>query len=64
MHLCRKDVGELVKGQCGLVREDADALGPEPGGYQVFMLTGREMDESVDASTRSGNAAAANVLEE
>jgi hypothetical protein len=43
MYLCGEDVGELMKRQRGLMGDDARVLGPEPGGYQVFMLTGREM---------------------
>jgi hypothetical protein len=50
VNMRRQYVGELVKGERGLVRDNAHLLGPKPRGDQLFVLDRWEMNEPVDAT--------------
>src|SRR3954470_8538359 len=45
-----KYVREVVQQEGGLMREDADVLGPEPDGDEILLLARREVLEAVDPS--------------
>jgi hypothetical protein len=53
VHLSWENVGEVVKHEGGLVREDARFVRPEPEGGQVFMLASREVNDAVDAASNA-----------
>ena len=55
IHLSRERVREVVEHEGGLVREDPLLLRPEPEGCKVLVLTGREVDDAVDATPNADN---------
>ena len=51
-----------MQGQGGLVREDPGAVGPQPEGHQVLVLTGREVLEAINAAAHASEAAVMEIL--
>jgi hypothetical protein len=64
VHTGRKDVGEAVKGQRRVMRDDSLALGPEPDSDEILVFTGRKMDEAVDATPHAGELPRPDVVGE
>jgi|SRR6188768_2758704 len=62
MHLGRQHVRKAMQGQGGLMRDDASLLGPEPGGDELLVVGGGEMNESVEPALGSRHAAGLDVF--
>ncbi len=63
IHFSGKRVREVVKHERGLVREDSRLLGPKPDRRKVLVLTGRKVNDSIDASPNPSDAPILHVLE-
>jgi hypothetical protein len=64
MDMRREDVREPVERQRGLMRDETDLIGPEPGDDQFFVAARWEVDQPVDASASPGDPTRAVVLEQ
>lgn len=62
VHPCRKDVGQVVERQRGLVGEDAGLIGPEPDAHEIRVVRGGKVDEAVHPSSDPDDAAGAEVV--
>ena len=62
VHLGRECVGEVVQRQRRPVREHAGLVGPEPDGDQLLVLTGWEVDDSIDAAPYALESTCPNVV--
>jgi len=62
MEMRGQDIREAVERQRSFVREDAGAIGPQPGDDQLVALAGGKMDQAVDAAVDAEHAARAKVM--
>ena len=64
MDVRRQRIRKLVKRQRRPVQDVARALGPEPPGDEVFVLTRGEVDEPIESAMQTDGASAAHVVDE
>jgi hypothetical protein len=58
----RQRIRKPMERQRGLVRDDAMLIGPEPGSDEIFVVTRRKVDQSINASPRPIDSASPDVF--